>query len=164
MYYSFASLEREGLTHAIFTRCGGVSPAPWHHLNVGGTVGDERERVIENRRRSFEAAGLPFDSIADLWQVHSADAFRADAPKGDLPYLARADALITDRPGVSLFMRFADCVPILLYDPARLALGDTFTAMAAPYCEPRNLKVRMAGLSTEERQQELLQHLIDHGQ
>jgi YfiH family protein len=122
-YYSFDSLNRDGLTHAVFTRCGGVSPAPWQELNVGGTVGDERERVIENRRRSFQAVNLPFESIVDLWQVHSADAIRADAPKGDLPYLAKADALVTDRPGVSLFLRFADCVPILLYDPARRAVG-----------------------------------------
>jgi YfiH family protein len=122
-FYQFVSLQRPELAHAVFTRLGGVSPAPWHELNVGGTVGDERDRVIENRRRSFEAAGLPFESVADLWQVHSADTVRADAPKGDLPYLARADALVTDRPGVSLYLRFADCVPILLYDPARRVLG-----------------------------------------
>ena len=122
-YYLFDSLQRPEIVQAVFTRQGGVSPAPWDELNVGGAVGDERERVIENRRRSFEAVGLPFESIADLWQVHSADTYRADAPKGDLPYLAKADALITDRPGVSLFLRFADCVPILLYDPVQRAIG-----------------------------------------
>jgi YfiH family protein len=122
-YYNFESLRRPEIVHAVFTRQGGVSPAPWDELNVGGTVGDERERVIENRRRSFAAVGLPFESIADLWQVHSADTLRADAPKGDLPYLAKADALVTDRPGVSLFLRFADCVPILLYDPLKRAIG-----------------------------------------
>ncbi len=122
-YYQFNSLRRPELVHGVFTRLGGVSPAPWHELNVGGTVGDETERVIENRRRSFEAVGLPFESVADLWQVHSADTWRADAPKGSLPYLAKADALVTNRPGVSLFLRFADCVPILLYDPVQQALG-----------------------------------------
>jgi YfiH family protein len=122
-YYLFDSLQRPEIVHAVFTRQGGVSPAPWDELNVGGTVGDERERVIENRRRSFAAVGLPFESIADLWQVHSADSYRAEVPKGDRPYLAKADVLITDRPGVSLFMRFADCVPILLYDPAHQAIG-----------------------------------------
>jgi YfiH family protein len=122
-FFQFESLNRTDVAHAVFTRRGGVSPAPWHELNVGGTVGDERERVIENRRRSFVAVGLPFGSIADLWQVHSADTIRADAPKGDLPYLARADALVTDRAGVSLYLRFADCVPILLYDPVRRAVG-----------------------------------------
>ncbi|MCZ7541852.1 MAG: peptidoglycan editing factor PgeF [Anaerolineae bacterium] len=38
-------------------------------------------------------------------------------------WLARADGLVTDRPGLALAMRFADCAPILLYDPAHHALG-----------------------------------------
>ncbi|MBI3359953.1 MAG: peptidoglycan editing factor PgeF [Chloroflexi bacterium] len=122
-YHQFEILNREDVVHGVFARVGGVSPAPWAALNVGGSIGDERERVIENRRRSFEAVGLPFESIADLWQVHSADAIRADAPKGALPYLGRADALVTDRPGVSLYLRFADCVPILLCDPVKRAVG-----------------------------------------
>ncbi len=33
------------------------------------------------------------------------------------------DALVTDAPGLALLLRFADCQPIILYDPARRALG-----------------------------------------
>jgi len=33
------------------------------------------------------------------------------------------DALITDTPGVALMLRFADCLPVLLYDPVRGAIG-----------------------------------------
>src|SRR5687767_13651025 len=36
-----------GLVHAVFTRQGGLSPDPWNSLNVGSTVGDEQERVLE---------------------------------------------------------------------------------------------------------------------
>jgi YfiH family protein len=35
----------------------------------------------------------------------------------------RTDALITATPGVPLMLRFADCVPILFYDPARKVVG-----------------------------------------
>jgi YfiH family protein len=31
--------------------------------------------------------------------------------------------MVTDRPGLTLFMRFADCVPILVHDPVRKAIG-----------------------------------------
>jgi hypothetical protein len=62
-------------------------------------------------------------SVADLWQVHSADVIVAEAPRGARDYLAKADALITDRPEVTLFLRFADCVPILLFDPKRRVVG-----------------------------------------
>lgn len=103
--------------HAVFTRRGGVSPPPWESLNVGGGIGDDPERVRENRYRSFSALGRSRESIFDVWQVHSADAVFADAPRRpDEPY-RRADIILTDRPEVTLFMRFADCVPILLHDP-----------------------------------------------
>ncbi len=120
--FEFPSLSHPHLVQAIFTRQGGVSPEPWRSLNVGGTVGDNRERVVENRRRSFAAVGRPFESIYDSWQVHSATVEVVRAPRGSGP-LVQADALVTDNPGVTLFMRFADCVPILLFDPVRAVLG-----------------------------------------
>ena len=33
------------------------------------------------------------------------------------------DALITDTPGIALMLRFADCLPVLFYDPVRRAIG-----------------------------------------
>jgi len=122
-YLAFELLETQELVHAIFTRQGGVSPEPWSALNVGGTVGDEPERVMENRRRAFQALGQPLDSMYDVWQTHSADVVIANAPRlPGVPHL-KADAILTDRPGVTLFMRFADCVPILLYDPQHKVIG-----------------------------------------
>jgi len=122
-YFTFDSLPASELTHAVFTRQGGVSPAPWEALNVGGTVGDESERVRENQAHSFRALGRDPHSLYDVWQVHSADVVLANAPHDFSPPELKADAIITDNPEVTLFMRFADCVPILLYDPRRRAVG-----------------------------------------
>jgi len=122
-YFTFDSLTEAGAVHAAFTRCGGLSPEPWASLNVGGTVGDEGGRVRQNRQRSFQALGLPFESLYDVWQVHSKDVVRAVAPRPSETKHLQADAILTDRPGVSLFMRFADCVPILLYDPYKKIIG-----------------------------------------
>ncbi len=122
-YYTFQSLDDAGVVHGVFTRRGGVSPSPWKTLNLGGTVGDEPNRVGENRRRVFAALGVNIETIYDVWQVHSADVVCADRPRPpETPHL-KADAILTDQPGVRLFMRFADCVPILLYDPARQVVG-----------------------------------------
>ena len=111
------------MKHAVFTRQGGASPAPWSSLNVGGTVGDDPARVIENRHRSFRCMGRPIDSLFDVWQVHGRDVVCAEAPRSlQTPY-QQADVILTDRPEVTLFMRFADCVPILLYDPLRRVVG-----------------------------------------
>ena len=121
-YYTFDSLPNT-VVHGVLTRQGGVSPAPWHSLNVGGTVGDDRERVQENRTRSFEALGRRLDSLFDVWQVHSADVVFSEAPRPPGVDHHKADVIFTDRPEVTLYMRFADCVPVLLHDPKKHVVG-----------------------------------------
>ena len=121
-YYAFDLFPRV-LVQAVFTRQGGISPAPWDSLNVGGTVGDDKERVQKNRQRSFNALGRGLESLFDVWQVHSADAVFADAPRPPELDHYKADIIFTDKPGVTLYMRFADCVPILLHDPKKKVAG-----------------------------------------
>jgi len=100
-----------------------VSPAPWQSLNHGGTVGDLRSNVIENRRRVFAAINRPVESIFDVWQVHSALVIATDHSRSlDQPH-EEADAIITNKPEVTLMMRFADCVPILFYEPKKQVVG-----------------------------------------
>ena len=119
-YLHFDSLQTK---HAVFTRHGGVSPEPWGSLNVGGTVGDDLERVKQNRLLSFEAMGCGPESIFDVWQIHSADVVCANAPRPQGESYRQADVILTDKPDVTLFMRFADCVPILVHDPRNGIVG-----------------------------------------
>jgi YfiH family protein len=120
-YYQF-ELFGEGLVHAIFTRRGGVSPDPWAALNLGGTVGDDPQRVQENRRLALASLGLHLDSVFDVWQVHGVEVVIAETPRRpELHY--QCDIALTDKPGVTLMMRFADCVPVLLYDPIHKVVG-----------------------------------------
>lgn len=121
--YYFDSFLSSRVTHGVFMRYGGVSPAPWNTLNVGGNNGDARENVIENRSRLFRAAGREVASLYDVWQVHSTDVIYTDQPRPLNGVQLRADAIITDHPEITLFMRFGDCVPILLFDPVRNAVG-----------------------------------------
>lgn len=122
-YYEFESFPTAVVAQAVFTRHGGQSPAPYASLNMSISTGDSRENVRANRMRAFDALGRAGDSVADLWQIHSAAVVVADSPNGQADYKGKADALITDRPDVTLFLRFADCVPILLFDPRRPAVG-----------------------------------------
>ena len=115
-YFQFDIFKNHPLSQAIFTRHGGVSPVPWHSLNVGGTVGDDPVRVQENRRQVFMTAGREIESLHDVWQVHSADVVHAEKPRGNSSPI-KADIIISSNPEITLFMRFADCVPIYLYDP-----------------------------------------------
>lgn len=125
VHYLTFDIFPKKVVHAIFTRRGGLSPEPWASLNVGGTVGDERERVHANRYRSFEALGRDRHSIYDVWQIHSADIVMANAahPRSNNPPELKADGIVTDNPDISLFMRFADCTPIMVYDPRKEVVG-----------------------------------------
>ena len=126
-YYQFDLLSEAGLVQGIYTRTGGVSPAPWASLNLGGTVGDARANVVENRLRLFTALDRKVESLFDVWQVHGTKIICSDAPRPlDAPH-KEADAILTDRPDITLFMRFADCVPIFLNDPIRKVIGIVHT-------------------------------------
>ncbi len=124
VYYQFEQwLDTPPLVHAVFTRQGGVSAAPWDSLNIGGTVGDNPEAVKRNLSLMYEVLELDGKCACTVWQVHSADTVIADEPPPGRRWLARADGIVTNRPDVPLTMRFADCVPILFYDPAHRAIG-----------------------------------------
>jgi YfiH family protein len=122
-YYEFESFPAEKVGVRFYTRNGGVSPAPWTSLNQGGTVGDARENVVENRNRIFKDLDRPVDSIFDVWQVHGNELIFSRVPRPLESEHQKADAIMTDVPEVTLFMRFADCVPIVIYAPAAHAVG-----------------------------------------
>jgi polyphenol oxidase len=122
-YFSFESLDDEGILNAAFTRRGGISSAPWMSLNLGSLVGDDPKHVVENRRRLFHSIDRPPDSLFDVWQVHGTHIICADTPRSLTAPHQKADGILTDNPAVTLLMRFADCVPVLLYDPLHRAVG-----------------------------------------
>ncbi|MCC6803404.1 MAG: peptidoglycan editing factor PgeF [Anaerolineae bacterium] len=117
VYYQFEMWR--GVTHGVFTRKGGDSVAPFASLNLGGNVGDDPRAVRANHERMYASLGIDEGGVCSVWQVHSADVIIANAPVGGRRWLARADAMMTDRAGITLSMRFADCVPILFRDPVR---------------------------------------------
>ena len=116
-YFSFSSLDNLSIVHGVFMRHGGSSKLPWEGLNMATSVGDSRNNVIENRNRILNCLDLKKDSIFDVWQVHSRKVIISKKPRNINAPHEKADAIITSNPQVSLMMLFADCVPILMYDP-----------------------------------------------
>ena len=120
--YHFESLALEGLVHTVFTRLGGVSREPFDTLNVGRTVGDDAADVSENHARVYAHLDLSAAQVTSPRQVHgNRVVLVSGAQAGSL--IPDSDGLVTATPGVGLLLRFADCQPILLYDPARHALA-----------------------------------------
>ena len=110
-----------GLPHGFLGRRGGASTGVVSGLNVGLGTGDEPEAVAENRRRAV-AAVVPGARLATVYQVHSPDCVTVTEPWPDAER-PRADALVTDRPGLLLGVVTADCAPVLLADPVAGVIG-----------------------------------------
>lgn len=104
----------EGVAHGFLGRRGGVSTGVVAGLNVGTGSADDPAAIAENRRRAAEAV-LPGARLVTLYQVHSADALAVIEPFEER-LRPRADALVTDRPGLALGILTADCAPVLLAD------------------------------------------------
>jgi YfiH family protein len=110
-----------GVKHGFFTRAGGVSGGIYAGLNVGLGSSDDRENVRTNRARVAEWLGVPVAHLATLHQVHSSDVVTLIEPLGaERP---RADALVTDRPGLALGILTADCGPVLFADAEKGVIG-----------------------------------------
>lgn len=108
--------------HGFFTRQGGVSKGPYASLNCSLSGQDEPAAVRENRARVARALGAEPARLVGLHQIHSALVVTVDQAwaVGEAP---RADAMVTDRPGLALGIITADCAPVLLADPTAGVIG-----------------------------------------
>ena len=109
------------VAHGFLGRRGGVSTGLLEGLNVGTGSGDDPQVIAENRRRAIDAV-LPGAQLATVYQIHSGEAvFVAEPwPHDERP---KADAIVTDTPGLLLGILTADCAPVLLADPEAAVVG-----------------------------------------
>lgn len=122
-YFRFDSLPHNGrLRHGVFSRQGGVSPAPYDSLNLSLSVPDEHDRVYANRRRVYGLFGRDTDTVVHAHLVHGTTVARVTAANNG-EWVEHVDALITNEPDCVLTMNFADCTPVVVYDPVQGAIG-----------------------------------------
>lgn len=114
--------EKPGIKHGYFTRAGGVSDGIYGSLNIGLGSQDDRARVLENRRRIAQALTIDPARLVSPYQHHSADVITVEEPwePGRGP---KADALVTNRPGLAIAISTADCGPVLFADPQARVVG-----------------------------------------
>ena len=112
---SAAVLDGPGLSHAFFTRQGGVSSGLYGSLNGGLGSNDDRIAVVENRRRMADHLGVAPDRLLTPYQIHSADCVVVDVPFDDAGR-PRCDALVTGTRGLALGVTGADCGVLLFSD------------------------------------------------
>jgi polyphenol oxidase len=122
-YYTFESMQRfPELVQGVTTRHGGVSTGPFASLNLSTGLGDDPAAVDENLNRVCQAFGVRRAHVVSPNQRHTANVRRVD--KEDRGQIwAGYDALITNHEDVPLVLRYADCTPVLIYDPVHRGLA-----------------------------------------
>ncbi|MBO9517987.1 MAG: peptidoglycan editing factor PgeF [Porphyrobacter sp.] len=110
-----------GVPHGFLGRRGGVSQGLVAGLNVGLGSEDAGDAVAENRRRAV-AAVRSGARLVTVYQVHSPDAVVVSEPWAE-DARPRADALVTNKPGLVLAVVTADCAPVLLADAEAGVVG-----------------------------------------
>lgn len=117
----FAYRDRSGSVEVAFTdRHGGVSEGPWSELNLGTSNGDDPARVRANFITLAAGLGVRTERMARMSQVHGRNAHVVTHVADDIPV---ADALVTALVDVTLLVRAADCVPVVLADPGAGVVG-----------------------------------------
>jgi YfiH family protein len=126
------------LVHAFSTRLGGVSRSyGGNALNLGFTKHDSRAAVDRNRELFLKQLGVANGRkswpLVSLRQIHSdlihrvdrmrVDRMRVDGTRGVPEQPLAGDGLITDTPGLVIAVQAADCLPVILVDRKRRAVG-----------------------------------------
>lgn len=105
----------EGVEHGFFTREGGFSQGLYASLNCGFGSGDDRGIVARNRLIVSDLLGVERGRLMTVYQCHSADVLVVREPH-DVLEAPKADAMVTDVPGLAIGVLTADCAPVLFAD------------------------------------------------
>jgi len=133
-YFAFENLMTAGVRHCFSTRVGGVSEGVYASLNLGFNSGDDAEAVRENFRRLCDAVGFDVNNIVMTKQVHGVNIRAVESERKVAPEAAgwglfpsspvEVDGLMTNKPDITLATYYADCVPLLFFDPVRRVIAN----------------------------------------
>lgn len=121
VYLTFPKLVKAGVRHGFSTRMGGVSTGVLGTMNLSFTRGDLHENVRENFRRIADAIGFEADNLVFSAQIHETELRKVTKENCGEGILRETepgiDGLATNETEVPLYTSYADCVPLLFFDP-----------------------------------------------
>jgi len=113
--------ELPGAMAAFSTRLGGVSDGDFESLNLGLLTDDERDSVLENRRRLAGALERDPESVVIGRQVHKTLLATHDRPQEPAPFAEPQDEVaevdghvIAPNSQIAGLVFVADCLPVVL--------------------------------------------------
>ena len=130
LYVTFPNLDDGKCVSAFTTRMGGMSKGKFASMNMSFSNGDSPRSVRKNYDILFNALGLDPEKAVLSHQTHTNNiriVKEKDIGKGIVIHrdYDNVDGLITNLKGVTLVTQFADCVPLLFYDPVKEVIASS---------------------------------------
>jgi YfiH family protein len=122
-------LKYREIGHFVTTREGMEGSDASNHFDLSFNTEKQFGVIFDNRQCLSEILEIPLGSITTAQQVHGNriciidGSMKGKASEKNAETIQGTDALVTNIPGICPMILVADCVPILLYDPVRKAVG-----------------------------------------
>ena len=127
-FVNFSSFGND-VVAVVSSRDGGYSKGEYASLNMSFFLGDNPLTVAKNRQKFFNSCDLPIERAVGAKQNHGTHIAVVDktmAGQGALcgeRAIKNTDGLLTDVPGLPLLLLFADCTPLLFFEPHKKVVG-----------------------------------------
>ncbi len=123
-YLTYRIFDGYPLIAGVSTRLGGVSKGYLGSMNLSYSRGDDEALVKENHRILAEAMGYEKDRLVLSDQIHATRILRVEEQDAGGGVLQRGvDGLMTNVKNLPMMTFYADCVPLLFYDPGRQVIA-----------------------------------------
>ncbi len=116
-------LKQENVRHIFSTRHGGVSTGDAKAMNVSFSKDNSRQNVLKNYEILCREVGINPENLVLSHQTHTNNVAVVDRSHIGTgitkPDFEDTDGLITACRGVALMTQYADCTPLVFYDPIK---------------------------------------------
>lgn len=113
-YITIPKLRELGLKHCFTTS----------DMDIGFTTNGSVESIKENLESVYDFLDIKPNILYNGFQTHSGNVVQIENMQQGLEnefgrYFPDTDGLVTDKDNIALITRYADCTPIILYDPIK---------------------------------------------
>jgi YfiH family protein len=159
-FLTIPSFHDNRISHLFTTRLGGVSKNEFSSMNLGLNRGDEIENVMENFRIIANELHQNIENFVLTKQTHHDNIYvvgQEDRGKGLFcEGFSDVDGLITNEKNVVLSAFFADCVPVMFFDPVACAIGIVHSGWRGTDKKIAEKAVKMMGESFHSKAENIL--------
>lgn len=159
--YQAEHIGKAGIRHGYTTRLGGVSTGDYDSMTLSFNKTDTVDNAIRNFEILLEALDLDINRAVLTHQTHTNTIKVID--ESHLGYgfpgnkgFEDVDGLITNIKGIPIFSFYADCTPIIFYDPVQGVVGTAHAGWRGTLKDIGKEMIRLFGDEFNSRAKDIL--------